>query len=393
MTGSGPLSDRLPPAPGAPASVLLIAGEASGDMHGAGVVRELKKAMPGVETFGVGGDAMAAEGMRLVRHIREVSFMGFVEVIRNLGTIRALESDLRAALEPRAPDAAVLIDYPGFNLRFARFLKQKRVPVLYYISPQVWAWHKSRVKTMRGRIDQMNVVFPFEVEIYRREGVPVEFVGHPLVERLGASQDRTTFHSALGVPAGGKLLGLFPGSRLQEIERIFPAMLDAAGRVRRQTGAVAAVGVASNIGRETLAGYCGPHPDVQLVEGRTYDLMQHADAGIVTSGTATLEMGWFGTPMAIVYRTSPITYALGRLLVDVPAIGLANIVAGRTVVPEFIQRDMTPESLASAVVRMLDDAAYREEMVRGLSVIRQRLGGPGASARVAANVLRLMRRA
>ena len=387
-----PLSAQPVRGAAGPAKVLLIAGEASGDMHGAGVVRELRRLSPGVETFGVGGDAMAAEGMRLVRHIRDVSFMGLVEVVRNLGTIRALEADLRAALEPRPPEAAVLIDYPGFNLRFARFLKQKRVPVLYYISPQVWAWHKSRVKTMRGLVDQMNVVFPFEVDIYRREGIPVEFVGHPLVERIGASQGRAAFRSALGVSAGGRLLGLFPGSRLQEIERIFPVMLEAARRVRQETRAVVAVGVASNLGREALAGYCGPHPDVQLVEGQTYDLMSHADAGIVTSGTATLEMGWFGTPMAIVYRTSPITYAVGRMLVDVPAIGLANIVAGQKVVPEFIQHQMTAASVASSVARILDDAAYREEMIRGLSVIRGRLGGPGASARVAANVLRLMGR-
>jgi lipid-A-disaccharide synthase len=373
--------------------VLLIAGEASGDMHGAGVVRELKKVLPGVETFGVGGDAMAAEGMRLVRHIRDVSFMGLVEVIRNLGTIRDLEADLRGALEPAPPDAAVLIDYPGFNLRFARFLKRKQVPVLYYISPQVWAWHKGRVKTMRGLVDLMNVVFPFEVDIYRREGIPVEFVGHPLVERIGASQERAAFRSALSVPAGGRLLGLFPGSRLQEVERIFPVMLDAAKRVRQRTGAVVAVGVASNLGRDSLERHCGAYPDVQLVERQTYDLMQHADAGIVTSGTATLEMGWFGTPMAIVYRTSLITYAVGRMLVDVPAIGLANIVAGHRVVPEFIQHQMTAEALVPAVSRMLDDPAYREEMIRGLSVIRERLGGPGASARVAANVLRLMGRA
>ena len=361
-------------------------------MHGSGVVRELRTLLPGVLLYGVGGDAMAHGGMRLVRHIRDVSFMGFVEVLRNLPAISALETELRKAVASEPPDAAVLIDYPGFNLRFARVLRQLNVPVLYYISPQVWAWHRSRVKTMRGRIDQMNVVFPFEVDIYRREGVPVEFVGHPLVERIRASHDRAAFRSALGVREGGRLLGLFPGSRVQEIERIFPVMLDAAGRVRQQTGATVAVGVAPNLGSEIVLRYCAPHADVRVVEGQTYDLMAHADAGIVTSGTATLEMGWFATPMAIVYRTSPITYALGRLLVDVPAIGLANIVAGRKVVPEFIQHEMTAESVASAVGRMIVDETYREGIVRGLSVIRERLGGPGASARVAANVLRLMGR-
>jgi lipid-A-disaccharide synthase len=336
---------------------------------------------------------MAAEGMRLVRHVRDVSFMGFVEVLRNLGTIRALERDLVASLEPAAPDAAVLIDYPGFNLRFARHLKERGVPVLYYISPQVWAWHKSRVKAMRGLVDLMNVVFPFEVDIYRREGVPVEFVGHPLVERIGALQEREAFRSGLGVRPGGRLLGLFPGSRQQEIERIFPSMLEAAALVRRRTGAEVAVGVASHLGRAALEPYSASYPDVRLVERQTYDLMQHADAGIVTSGTATLEMGWFGTPMAIVYRTSPLTFAIGRMLVDVPAIGLANIVAGSKVVPEFIQHQMKPAAVAEAVSRMLEDEEYRGRMVGGLSVIRQKLGGPGASVRVAANVMRVMGRA
>jgi lipid-A-disaccharide synthase len=361
-------------------------------MHGAGVVRELVRLNPGIETFGVGGDAMQAEGMQLVRHIRDVSFMGFVEVLRNLGTIRALERDLRRAVEA-PPDAAVLIDYPGFNLRFAKHLKSKRVPVLYYISPQVWAWHRGRVATIRKVVDQMNVVFPFEVDIYRRAGVPVEFVGHPLVERIGARRDRESFRKALGVPEGGRLLGLFPGSRLQEIERIFPVMLEAAARVRERTGTAVAVGVASNLGPSALAAFSGSYPDVRLVEQETHDLMAHADAGIVTSGTATLEMGWFGTPMAIVYRTSPLTYAVGRVLVDVEAIGLANIVAGRKVVPEFIQHEMTPDAVAAAIGRILEDDVYRAGMVKGLSVIRERLGGPGASARVAANVMRLVGRA
>ena len=370
--------------------VLMIAGEASGDLHGAGVVRELKRRDPSLDVFGIGGDCMRSEGMDLCVHIARLSFMGFVEVLKNLPTVRAVERDLENLLETRRPDVAVLIDYPGFNLRFARTAKRHGIPVLYYISPQVWAWNRGRVKKMKRLVDRMKVVFPFEVEIYREEGIDVEFVGHPLVERLGSSVSREDFYGRLGLDPRRKLLGLFPGSRMQEIEKILPILGEAAEIVGRSHDLQVVVGVASNLGRAAVERFF-PRTvtGVQFAENATYDLMRHADCAIVTSGTATLETGWFGTPMAVVYRTSPVTFFIGRMLVDVPYIGLVNIVAGHKVVQEFVQHEMTVENLVRELGRLLDDPDYIGRMRKDLSVIRERLGGAGASARVAEGILAL----
>ena len=373
--------------------VLIIAGEASGDGHGAGVVRELKRRVPDLDVYGVGGDGMRQAGMDLLAHISGLAFMGFVEVVRHLGVIRRLESTLARALQERRPDVVVLIDYPGFNLRFARRARQLGIPVLYYISPQVWAWHRGRVRRMRHLVSRMKVVFPFEVEIYRQAGVDVEFVGHPLAERIGSNVTRDSFFRQHTLDPGRRLLGIFPGSRHQEIERILPVMLQAAGLVQQTHDVQVALSVAPSLGVEVVRPYLTDARGVVAIEHGTYDLMCHADAGLVTSGTATLEMGWFGTPMAVVYRTSFPTYVLGRMLVRVDTIALCNIVAGSRVVPEYIQHEATPDRLASAVARMLDDEAYAAGMRAQLSVIRRNLGGPGASRRVAEAVLDLGARA
>jgi lipid-A-disaccharide synthase len=372
-----------------PPRVLMIAGEASGDLHGSSVVRALKVLSPSVEVAGVGGERMRREGMELVRDIADLGFMGFVEVLRNLGTIRDLKRTLIGELERRRPDVVVLIDYPGFNLRFAREAKSRGIPVLYYISPQVWAWHRGRVKNMRSLVDRMKVVFPFEVDIYRNEGIDVEFVGHPLAEHIGTSCTRAEFFRRNGLDPSKKLLGLFPGSRRQEIERVLPVISRAADRLCTGRELQVAIGVAPNLGKEFVARFTGAGSRAVMVENGTYDLMAYADAAIVTSGTATLEAGWFGTPMAVVYRTSPLTYLIGRLLVDVRWIGLVNIVAGRTVVPEFIQGAMTAGNLSAAVGRFLDDESLAASVRLDLSVIREKLGGPGASARVARGILSL----
>jgi lipid-A-disaccharide synthase len=300
-----------------------------------------------------------------------------------------VENTMRLLLEQRRPDVVVLIDYPGFNLRFAKTAKRIGIPVLYYISPQVWAWHKSRVKTMRKVVDRMKVVFPFEVDIYREAGVDVEFVGHPVAERIGARRDRATFFRDHGLIPGQPLLGLLPGSRLQELERILPVMAQAARRLQQNPGVQVALGVASNLGPEVVRRYLPEDWSPVLVEQGTYDLMCHADVALVTSGTATLETGWFGTPMVVVYRTSALTYVAGRLLVDVPYIALANIVAGKRVVPELIQRQLTADSLTAEARRLFTDTVYAADMRDQLSVIRRRLGEPGASARVARAVLEL----
>ena len=370
-----------------PGRILFVAGEASGDLHGAGVVRALKNRNGDLDIYGVGGDHMRDEGMEILFHIDKLAFMGFVEVVRNLNTVRDLRRKLLNVLNTRKPDVAVLIDYPGFNLRFARTLASKGIPVVYYISPQVWAWHKGRVGKMRGVVTSMKVVFPFEVEIYQKAGIDVEFVGHPIVERMSSRLRREDFFAMHGLDPTKKLIALLPGSRVQEIENIFPIMLDAARRLMHSFGVQTAVGVAPNLGLGVLGRYLSPEDGIVPVEQGTYELMNHADVAIVTSGTATLETGWFGTPMVVVYKTSPLTYLIGRMVVDVPYIGLVNIVAGKCVAPELIQRDLSPERLFEEVSPLIVDTTRAQSMRTDLSVIRQKLGGPGASERVAQSVL------
>lgn len=367
----------------------MVAGEASGDLHGAGVVRELKRRLPDLDVYGVGGDRMKDEGMDLVYHISRLSFMGFVEVVKNLAVVREVERTLEQLLDSHRPDVVVLIDYPGFNLRFARKVKRRGIKVLYYISPQVWAWHKGRVKKMRALVDRMMVVFPFEVEIYQRAGIDVEFVGHPLAERIGTSCTREEFFRVHDLDPAKKLLALLPGSRKQEIEMIFPTMLRVARRLNTELEVQIAVGVAPNLGTSVLRPYAGDDARVRFVEHATYDVMAYADSAIVTSGTATLETGWFGTPMMVVYKTSPITFLIGKALVGVPYIGLVNIVAGRNVVPEFVQHTMSEENLVREATRQLTDEAYANEMRSNLAVIKTQLGAAGTSARVAEAIMRL----
>jgi lipid-A-disaccharide synthase len=336
--------------------VLIIAGEASGDLHGSGVARALRARRPEVDLYGIGGDAMQREGVEIVFHCSKLSFMGFLEVVRHLPTVLRVGRTLNRLLDQRRPDVVVLIDYPGFNIRFARKARAHGIKVLYYISPQVWAWNKKRVKTIKEVVDRMKVVFPFEVEIYQAEGVNVEFVGHPIVERIGASCIRQAFFQRNHLHPSQKLLGLFPGSRRQEVHRILPVMLRAAEELRTGRPLQLAIGVAPNLGADLIRSLIPGDTQVTLIENATYDLMQYADAAIVTSGTATLETGWFGTPMVVVYKTSRTSYFLGRMLVDVPYIG---------------------------------DPARANAMRRELGVIKSKLGGPGASDKVALGILSL----
>ena len=369
--------------------VMMVAGEASGDLHGSGVVRELKKRVPSADVFGVGGDKMEAEGMELIYHVESLSFMGFVEVLKNISMIRSVEKKLERLLEQRKPEVVVLIDYPGFNLRFARKVKGRGIKVLYYISPQVWAWNKRRVKKMKGVVDKMDVVFPFEVDIYKREDIDVEFVGHPLAETLRSSSSREDFFQKYHFDPGEKLLGLFPGSRPQEIKDILPTLVATASKLQQIHSVQVGVSVAPNLRLESYRRFTHGNSSITLIEGGTYDLMEHSDAVIVASGTATLESGWFGTPMIVVYRMSPVTFFIGRLLVKVPNIGLVNIVAGKSIVPEFVQHEMNPENLTNSISRILQDEAYAKAMRADLSIVKKRLGAPGASARVADGIIAL----
>jgi lipid-A-disaccharide synthase len=368
--------------------VMIIAGEASGDLHGSGVVRELKRLQPGIDVYGVGGDKMQNAGMEIIYHIRDLGFMGFFEVLQHLPFIKTMERTLEQVVKFKRPDVLVLIDYPGFNLRFARIAKRFNVKIVYYISPQIWAWHKSRVKTIRQFVDLMLVIFPFEEKFYREEHVPVEFVGHPLLEVITSSLSRKEFCKKFGLDERKKIIALLPGSRKQEIENIFPAMLDASRLIAAKAECEIVVGVAPTLDEQYLK-MLYRLGSVLLIKGLTYEVMANADIAVVTSGTATLETAFFGTPMVVVYKTSWPTYWIGRMLVRVKNIGLVNIVAGERIAPEFIQRSASARLLAREVLAMLGNAAALADMRSKLSGVRGKLGKPGASERAARAILTL----
>jgi len=367
--------------------IMMIAGEASGDLHGAGVVRELKSRHPSADVYGIGGDKMQAAGMQLIYHVRELAFMGFSEVLKHLPVIRSVEKTLEVLLTVRRPDALVLIDYPGFNLRFASKAKKLGIRILYYISPQIWAWNAGRVKRMKDVIDRMLVVFPFEVELYRRYGIDAEFVGHPLLEILGEPQSKTDFCKRYGLDPSKRILGLFPGSRRQELERIFPAMLGAADLLIRSKGVQVVVGAASILARDFVASFIREDLPVTIIQNATYDAMANSDVALVTSGTATLETACYGTPMVVVYRMSLLSYLIGRLVVRIKNIGLVNIVAGKTIVPELIQYGVEATRLAREAAKFIDDGQLRSETRAELRRVREKLGTAGASRRVTDAIL------
>jgi lipid-A-disaccharide synthase len=367
--------------------VMIVAGEPSGDLHGSGLVRELKRRSPGCEIFGIGGDKMRAAGMDLVYHIRELSVMGFLEVIQHLPLLRSIERTLEAIVKARRPSVLVLIDYPGFNLRFARVARKLGMKIVYYISPQVWAWNPGRVKKMKGLIDKMLVVFPFEVELYRAEGIDVEFVGHPLLDVFTEPQGRPEFCKRYGFDPGKKIVGLAPGSRRQEIERMFPVMLGAARILHRELGVQLAVAVSSVLELDFLKSFLRDDLPVELIRDATYDVMKNSDLVLVTSGTATLETAYYGTPMIVVYKTSILTYLIVRLLIRIRNIGLVNIVAGEQVVPELLQGRANAPLLAQKAASLLQDSRLLNDISRRLGAVREKLGTPGASGRAAAAIL------
>ncbi len=365
---------------------MVIAGEASGDLHGAEVVRELKRRVPAMEIFGIGGDRMEKEGMKLVYHVREMSFMGFVEVIKHLPLIRSVERTLEQLLQLKRPDVVVLIDYPGFNLRFARTVKKYGIKVVYYISPQVWAWKKGRVKKMKGLIDRMLVVFPFEVPIYEKEGVPVQFVGHPIVEEMQEVMPRAAFLKRFGIDDARPFIAVVPGSRKQEIENLFSVMVRSAAELAGSTKQIV-VAVAPNLPMELYRMHLPPGIDVTFVQHATHEVMSYAEFAYVTSGTATLETACVGTPMVVVYRTSALTYRIAKFVVKIDHISLVNIVAGRSIVPEMIQGDATVGKLVAAARSIIDSPERYAAMKKELNEVKEKLGGHGAAAHVAEAVL------
>jgi len=365
-----------------------VAGEASGDLHASKLVARLKAREPGLDVFGVGGDRMRDAGCELAYHCDDFAVVGLTEVMRHVPRLREAMNRLVSMAVERGARVAVLVDYPGFNLMLASRLKRAGVRVLYYISPQVWAWGAGRVRKIAARADRVAVVFPFEVDFYRERGVDVEFVGHPLLEE-------PAFVSPPGrwKPEDGPVLGLLPGSRRHEIGRLLPPMLDAAAVLRgRFEGLSVRLGRASGVTDAMLASAGDPRAaGVEVVDpSAVHEVMAGSTALLISSGTATLEAACMGTPMVVVYRLDALSYAAGRLLVKIPNIGLVNVVAGRRLVPELVQGDVTAEQMVEFAAPYFSDAERRAAVSRQLLEVRNKLGAPGASARVAEMVFEML---
>ncbi len=359
----------------APQRLLIVAGERSGDLLAAALVRELRAGQPALRIEAMGGAALAEAGAELVVDNRALAVVGLVEVLRHYPAIRRALRTLQRRLETARPDLLVLVDYVEFNLRLARRAKALGIPVLFYVSPQVWAWRPGRVKKIGARIDRMAVIFPFEVDFYRRHGIPVHYVGNPLPERVRPTLPRGEALARFGLQPERPVLGLLPGSRRGEIERLLPVFAAAAARLRADHPALQLVlPVASGIEPAFVQRFLPPDLPVRLVaDASPYDVMQLCTAILTASGTATLETALLQVPMVIAYRVAPLSYAILRRLIRVPHIGLVNIVAGRQVVPECIQQEASPERLAAALAPLLTDTPQRRAMVAALAEVRTRL--------------------
>jgi lipid-A-disaccharide synthase len=366
--------------------LLVSAGEPSGDLYASELVRHLRDAHPGLDVFGLGGDRLAANGGRLLAHVRDLAVVGLAEVLRHLPRLRGVFRAVLAEVDQRPPDLAILVDYPGFNLRLARQLRARTVPVVYYVSPQVWAWRGGRIRTLRDTVALMLVIFPFEEEIYRRAGVPVAFVGHPLVDLVPPAPPADEARRGLGLDPARPVVALLPGSRRKEVDHHLPRLLESvrrlgAARPDLQFALAAAPGLDAASLRASVAAL-----PVTVFSERTHDVLASATAAVVASGTATVEAALLGTPMVVVYRLSPVTYTLGRRLVRVPHVAMANLIAGERLVTELVQGDFTPEAVVREVLSLLDDDERRRHVQAGLAEVRRRLGGGGASARAAKEV-------
>lgn len=367
--------------------VLLVAGEASGDLRGAELIGELRKLRPDVRVTGVGGDRLRAAGMDVLVDAAELSAMGVTELFGRVGSIvrsyRRVRGAITGANGAERPDLVVLIDFPDFNLRLAKVARRVGIPVLYYVSPQVWAWRRYRVKTLAKRVDHLAVVFPFEADLYRGL-TEVSFVGHPALETVRATGTPDDVRRRHGLATDRPLVTLLPGSRGSEVRALLPAMVEAV----RLLGVQAVVALAHESLRPLAQEICPDGPP--LVHGETWDLVAAADLVLLSSGTATLETALLERPMVIMYRLSPLSYGLARMLVRVPFIGMPNLILGKAAVPELIQADVTPERIAEEARRILDDPARAAAMRADLARVRAMLGEPGAAHRAAEIALRMI---
>ena len=365
---------------------LIVAGESSGDLHGANLILAAAEDHPHLSFYGVGGSRMREAGCRILFPSEELSVMGVVEVLGQLPRIYRRLGELKKHLaSPERPDLVILIDFPDFNLRLAKAAKKTGIPVLYYISPKVWAWRRGRARTIAARVDRLALIFPFETAIFQPLGVQADYVGNPLLDEYAANQPRGTLRQQLGIAPDCQVVGIFPGSRNSELDYILESLVATAGMIHAAKPQVRfLLPVAPNFSvamfRQRLADSGLP---IDIVEENIYEVAMACDAVLTVSGTVTLQLALTATPMAILYKVAPLSYAIGKRLIKIEHAGLTNIVAGRGIVREFIQDEAQPAAMCQEIVRLLDDHEYAAKMRDDLRDVVKSLGGPGCSKRVA----------
>lgn len=363
----------------------IIAGEASGDLHGANLIKALRAQSPGIEIRAWGGDLMKQAGATVVKHYKDLAFMGFAEVASNLGTILANFKFCKKDILHYKPDAVVLIDYPGFNLRMAKFAHQAGIKVFYYISPQLWAWNESRVKQVKNFVDRMFVILPFEKEFYKKHNMEVDFVGHPLLDAIGSESANTGFIKDWQLE-GKKIVALLPGSRKQEIQKMLPVMLKACNSFPDVVPVIAKV---SSIDIGFYNGLIQAFPTCKMVEGQTHGLLSNSFMALVTSGTATLETALIGIPEVVCYKGNTLSYQIAKRLVKVKYISLVNLIMDRPVVKELIQEELNSENLKMEMLKLQEDSV-RASLMNDYRLLREKLGGKGASTKTATLMLKYL---
>ncbi|HPQ43053.1 MAG TPA: lipid-A-disaccharide synthase [Syntrophales bacterium] len=365
--------------------VMLVAGEASGDLHGSNLVKAMHRIDPTIHFYGIGGEKLRGAGVEIVANLSEMSVVGLTEVLSKLGFILKVRRNLKELLQKKRPDLLILIDYPDFNLSLAKEARKNGIKVFYYISPQVWAWRRGRIYSIAQCVDRMAVILPFEAPLYEKAHLDVRFVGHPLLDAVKRKYTRKDALKRFDLKEGKTTIAILPGSREGEVKRLLPVMLQAAEILEDRLPSLQFVlPLADTLAYDFVAGMVNQSSvDVTIISDDAYDLIGLSDIAMVASGTATLETALLGTPMIIVYKVSTLSYLIGRAVINIDTIGLANIIAGKTVVPELIQRDANPEAMADEVYDILINRSRMDAMKRDLLDVCEKLGSPGASQRAA----------
>jgi lipid-A-disaccharide synthase len=369
-------------------SIAIVAGESSGELYGAQLAEVLKKLIPGTTLFGIGGAKMKEAGVELIQRCESIAVVGFSEVISKLPQVMKAQRRLLERIRTKQPQAVILIDFPDFNLHLAKTIKPLHIPIFYYVSPQIWAWRRSRIQQIARLIDKMLVILPFEEEIYRQAGLPVEFVGHPLVDVVKADLNRENFCKKYHLSTVKPIISFLPGSRDKEVKRLLPSMLESIPFINRLVDAHFILQLAEWINRDTIDMHVNTFKKMgTLIIGDAYNVIKNSDIVILASGTVTLETALLGTPMVVLYRLSTPTYLIARLMVKIKYISLVNLLAGEQVVTELIQNEVKGKNIASEVMKIWQNPEKQDEMKKKFSAIKNSLGDGGASARVAQIIL------